>query len=318
MPARPRIVLTGATGLVGRALTKALTAQGYEVAPLRSRTQGPGGMDIASSWLDRDVLEGAHAVIHLAGEPIAQRWTAAAKERILSSRAKSTRLLAEKLAHAADFELGDPSKASLPLRYPPKIFLSMSGINRYGIHRRGETLTESSAVSDEGFLGKVSAAWEEATNIPGTAHPNGLRTVHLRTGMVLAASGGALKAMLPAFKAGLGGRVGTGRQQVSWIRLGDLVSLIIWALENPAVEGPLNAVAPHPVSQADFARTLGQVLHRPAVIPAPAWAVKLLFGQMGAETLLADLAVAPRKALDGGFIWSTPDLPAALTAALRE
>jgi uncharacterized protein (TIGR01777 family) len=302
--ARPRIVLTGATGLVGRALTKALIERGYEVAPLRSRTQGPGGMDATSGWIDTSFLEGAHAVIHLAGEPIAQRWTAAAKERILSSREKSTSLL------AVDLAFRPPE-----LRYPPKVFLSMSGINRYGIHRPGETLSESSAVSDEGFLGQVSAAWEEATK---PAREAGIRTVHLRTGMVLAASGGALKAMLPAFKAGLGGRVGSGRQQISWIRLGDLVSLIIWALESPSVEGPLNAVAPHPVSQADFARALGRAVHRPAVIPAPAWAVKLLFGQMGAETLLADLAVEPRKALDGGFVWSTPDLPAALAAALRE
>lgn len=306
MPARPRIVLTGATGLVGRALTKALTVQGYEVAPLRSRTRGPGGMD-DHGWFDTDFLEGAHAVIHLAGEPIAQRWTAAAKERILSSRVKNTSMVAYNVA------FGD-----LGLRYAPKIFLSMSGINRYGIHRPGETLTESSAVSDEGFLGQVSAEWEKAATPEGGGAQRGIRTVLLRTGVVLAASGGALKAMLPAFKAGLGGRVGSGRQQVSWIRLGDLVSLIIWALESPWVEGPLNAVAPHPVSQAEFARTLGQVLHRPAVIPAPAWAVKLLFGQMGAETLLADLAVAPAKALEGGFTWSTPDLPAALAAALRE
>lgn len=304
---RPRIVLTGATGLVGRALTKALIARGYEVAPLRSRTQDPGGMDAASGWIDGSFLEGAHAVIHLAGEPIAQRWTAAAQERILSSREKSTRLLAVELA------LRPPV-----LRHPPKVFLSMSGINRYGIHRPGETLTESSAVSDEGFLGQVSAAWEKAATPEGVSAQRGIRTVLLRTGMVLAASGGALKAMLPAFKAGLGGRVGSGLQQVSWIRLGDLVSLIIWALESPWVEGPLNAVAPHPVSQAEFARALGQAVRRPAVIPAPAWAVKLLFGQMGAETLLADLAVVPTKALEGGFTWSTPDLPAALDAALRE
>ncbi len=307
MTSRPRIVLTGASGLVGRALTKALTAKGYEVAPLRSRTQGPGGMDAASGWLDTDILEGAHAVIHLAGEPIAQRWTAAAKERILSSREKSTSLLAWNLAFP-----------SPELRYPPKVFLSMSGINRYGIHRPGETLTESSAVSAEGFLGQVSAAWEEAATPEGAGSARGIRTVRLRTGMVLAASGGALKAMLPAFKAGLGGRVGSGRQMVSWIRLGDLVSMIVWALEDPKVEGPLNAVAPHPVSQADFARALGRAVHRPAVIPVPAWAVKLLFGQMGAETLLADLAVEPRKAAEGGFRWSTPDLPAALAAALRE
>ena len=271
MTSRPRIVLTGATGLVGRALTKALTAKGYEVAPLRSRTQGPGGMDAASGWIDTDFLEGAHAVIHLAGEPIAQRWTTAAKERILSSREKSTSLLAVDLVFPAP-----------ELRYPPKVFLSMSGINRYGIHRPGETLTESSAVSDEGFLGQVSAAWEKAATPEGAGSERGIRTVHLRTGMVLAASGGALKAMLPAFKAGLGGRVGSGRQMVSWIRLGDLVSMIIWALESPWVEGPLNAVAPHPVSQAEFARTLGQVLRRPAVIPAPAWAVTVLSCSMAA------------------------------------
>jgi len=305
--ARPRIVLSGAAGLVGRALTKALITRGYEVAPLRSRTQGPGGMDVASGWLDTSFLEGAHAVIHLAGEPIAQRWTTAAKERILSSREKSTSLLAVDLAFPAP-----------ELRYPPKVFLSMSGINRYGIHRPGETLTESSAVSDEGFLGQVSAAWEKAATPEGAGSERGIRTVHLRTGMVLAASGGALKAMLPAFKAGLGGRVGSGRQQVSWIRLGDLVSMIIWALESPWVEGPLNAVAPHPVSQADFARALGRAVHRPAVIPAPAWAVKLLFGQMGAETLLADLAVVPAKALVGGFTWSTPTLTEALPVALGE
>ena len=307
MTSRPRIVLTGATGLVGRALTKALTAKGYEVAPLRSRSQGPGGMDATSGWLDTDILEGAHAVIHLAGEPIAQRWTAAAKVRILSSREKSTSLLAWNLAFP-----------SPELRYPPKVFLSMSGINRYGIHRPGETLTESSAVSDEGFLGQVSAAWEAAATPEGAGSARGIRTVHLRTGMVLAASGGALKAMLPAFKAGLGGRVGSGRQMVSWIRLGDLVDLIVWALEDPKVAGPLNAVAPHPIDQATFAKELGRALGRPAVIPAPAWAVKLLFGQMGAETLLADLAVEPRKAAEGGFRWSTPDLPAALAAALRE
>lgn len=298
--ARPRIVLTGASGLVGRALTKALLGRGYEVVPFRSRHAGPASMDHATGAIDRATLEGAHAVIHLAGETIAQRWGAAAKARILDSRAHGTTLLARTLAE---------------LRTKPTVLLSMSGINRYGIHRPGETLTESSEVSAEGFLGQVSAAWEEGTK---PARKAGIRTVQLRTGMVLAASGGALKAMLPAFKAGLGGRAGSGRQQVSWIRLGDLVSLIIWALESPWIEGPLNAVAPHPVSQADFARALGRAVRRPAVIPAPAWAVKLLFGQMGAETLLADLAVEPRKALDGGFVWSTPDLPAALSAALRE
>ena len=158
MPARPRIILTGATGLIGQALTPALTAASYEVAPLRSRTKGPGGMDVASGWIDAAYLEGAEAVIHLAGEPIAQRWTDAAKERILSSRSATTRRLAQALAQAT---------------HRPKVWLSMSGINRYGIHRPGETLTEESAVSDEGFLGQVSAAWEDAT-LP--ARQAGIRT----------------------------------------------------------------------------------------------------------------------------------------------
>jgi len=306
MPARPRIVLTGATGLVGRALTKALVAQGYEVDPLRSRTQGPGGMD-DHGWFDTDFLEGAHAVIHLAGEPIAQRWTAAAKERILSSRVKNTSMVACNVAFGA-----------LELRYAPKIFLSMSGISRYGIHRPGETLTESSEVSEEGFLGLVSAAWEKAATEPYDYPPIGIRTVLLRTGVVLAASGGALKKMLPAFKAGLGGPIGSGEQQVSWIRLGDLVRLIVWALEHPTLSGPLNAVAPQPVSQREFARTLGSVLNRPAFVPLPAFAVSLLFGQMGRETLLSDLAVLPERALADGFAFETPDLPSALRAALCE
>lgn len=315
MPARPRIVLTGANGLIGRALTKVLVAQGYDVAPLRSRTRGPGGMDVASGWLDRNTLEGAHAVIHLAGEPIAQRWTTAAKERILSSRAKSTSLLAHKLASAEDFELGPPPEVLLPLRYPPKVFLSMSGINRYGIHRRGETLTEQSKLSEDGFLAEVSAAWEHATQ---PAVDAGIRTVWLRTGVVLAGSGGALPKMRLPFSLGLGGPIGSGEQRVSWIRLGDLVRLIVWALEHPTLSGPLNAVAPQPVRQREFARTLGSVLNRPAFVPLPAFAVSLLFGQMGRETLLSDLAVLPERALADGFAFETPDLPSALRAALCE
>lgn len=300
MPARPRIVLTGATGLVGRALTKALTAQGYDVTPLRSRTRGPGGMDIASGWLDRDTLEGAHAVIHLAGEPIAQRWTEAAKERILSSRAKSTSLIATAISQA---------------KHRPKVFLSMSGINRYGIHRPGETLTESSSLSDKGFLAEVSASWERATQ---PALDAGIRTVWLRTGVVLSGSGGALQKMRLPFSLGLGGPIGSGKQQLSWIRLGDLVRLIIWALETAGLSGPVNAVAPQPVSQREFARALGSVLNRPAFVPLPAFAVSLLFGQMGRETLLSDLAVIPERALADGFAFETPDLPSALRAALCE
>jgi uncharacterized protein (TIGR01777 family) len=294
-----RIILTGATGLVGKAVARQLGELGYEVVPFRSRHEGPGGMNHLNGHIDRDALEGAFAVIHLAGEPIAQRWTAAAKERIMASRRDGTRLLAEALAG---------------LRTKPEVFVSMSGVGRYGI-RRTETLTESSAVSSEGFLGEVSAAWEQAVE---PARAAGIRTTCLRTGVVLAASSGALKVMLPAFRFGLGGPIGSGRQQMSWIRLGDLVRLIAWCLDQPTLPPALNAVSPEPCPQADFARALGKVLRRPAFLPAPAWAVRLLFGQMGDETVLGDLCVTPAAALAAGFRFETPDLPSALARALGE
>lgn len=300
MSARPRIVLTGATGLIGRALTKALTAQGYEVAALKSRTRGPGGMDVDSGWIDEAYLEGADAVIHLAGAPIAQRWTRSAQADILTSRVEGTRLLSTALAR---------------LHQPPRTFLSMSGINRYGVRRPGETCTESSSLSNVGFLAEVSERWEQATQ---AAVERGIRTVWLRTGVVLAGSGGALRKMILPFSLGLGGPIANGQQHLSWIRLGDLVRMIAWAMATPEIHGPLNAVAPQPVSQRDFARQLGKTLGRPAFLPMPAFMVGLLFGQMGRETLLGDLAATPAKALAAGFVFETPDLPSALQAALRE
>jgi len=300
MSDRPRIVLTGATGLIGRALAKALAKGGYEVRALQSRTRGPGGMDVASGWIDEAFLEGAEAVIHLSGEPIAQRWTKAAKARILTSRVEGTRLLAAALAR---------------LKQPPKAFISMSGINRYGVWRPGETVTEASSLSNIGFLAEISEQWEIATL---AAQERGIRTVWLRTGVVLAGSGGALQKMRLPFSLGLGGPVGSGQQHLSWIRLGDLIRLIQWALATPGVQGALNAVAPQPVTQRAFARCLGQALHRPAILPLPAFAVGLVFGEMGRETLLGDLAATPAKALAAGFVFETPDLPSALRAALCE
>lgn len=299
MTARRRIILTGASGLIGQALSQRLTTLGYEVVPFRSRHDGAGGFNHLTGYIDRTSLEGAHAVIHLAGETIAQRWTAAAKERILASRRDGTRLLAEALAG---------------LRHKPAVFISMSGINRYGLHRPG-ILDETSAPSAEGFLPAVTEAWENATQ---AAIEGGIRTVLLRTSLVLSAAGGGLRKMLPAFRLGLGGPLGGGRQRMSWIGLPDLVELVVWALENPAVNGPLNAVAPEPVTQAEFARTLGSVLRRPSFLPTPAWVVSLAFGQMGRETVLGDLAARPSRALAGGFRFGTPDLAAALRQALGE
>ncbi len=297
MSAHRRIILTGATGLIGKALARRLTELDYEVVPFRSRHDGLKGFNHLTGQIDREALEGAHAVIHLAGESIAQRWSEAAKERILTSRRDGTRLLAEALAG---------------LKQKPEVFISMSGINRYGLHRT-DTLEESSAVSTDGFLPLVTEAWENAT-LP--ASKGGIRTVLLRTSLVLSGSGGGLKQMLPAFRLGLGGPIGGGRQRMSWIGLPDLVSLIVWSLENPAVHGPLNAVAPHPVTQAELARTLGLALNRPSFLPMPAWALCLLFGQMGHETILSDLAASPRAAQEGGFRFGTPDLTSALKQAL--
>ena len=299
MTAPRRIILTGATGLIGKALSKRLTTLGYEVIPFRSRHDGPGGFDHLTGHIDREALEGAYAVIHLAGESIAQRWTVAAKERILSSRRDGTRLLSEALAG---------------LKQKPEVFISMSGINRYGLYRN-ETLDESSAVSAEGFLPAVTEAWENATR---PASEGGIRTVLLRTSLVLSAMGGGLKKMLPAFRLGLGGPIGGGRQQMSWIGLPDLVELIIWSMETSAIRGPVNAVAPQPVTQAEFAHTLGAVLRRPSCLPMPGWVISLIFGQMGRETVLSDLAVYPSVALKGGFRFGTPDLDSALRQAIRE
>ena len=299
MTASRRIILTGATGLIGSALSRRLTELGYEVIPFRSRHDGSGGFNHLTGQIDRAALEGAYAVIHLAGESIAQRWSDAAKERIMASRRDGTRLLAETLTS---------------VRQKPEVFISMSGINRYGLHR-AETLDESSAPSAEGFLPAVTEAWENATL---ATSKGGIRTVLLRTSLVLSSTGGGLKKMLPAFRLGLGGPIGGGRQRLSWIGLPDLIELIVWCLDNQAIRGPLNAVAPQAVTQAEFAHTLGAVLRRPSFLPMPAWALSMLFGQMGRETILSDLAARPAVALDGGFRFAKPNLDSALRQAIGE
>jgi uncharacterized protein (TIGR01777 family) len=199
MTASRRIILTGATGLIGSALSRRLTSLGYEVIPFRSRHDGLGSFNHLTGQIDRAALEGAYAVIHLAGESIAQRWSDAAKERIMASRRDGTRLLADALAH---------------LSHKPTVFISMSGINRYGLHRT-ETLDESSVVSAEGFLPAVTEAWENATQ---AASEGGIRTVLLRTSLVLSSNGGGLQKMLPAFRLGLGGPIGggTATDELDW------------------------------------------------------------------------------------------------------
>ena len=288
---KKRVVITGFQGLIGRALGQRLLNQGYTITPLPWRHY-----DTSGAFL----LEDADAVIHLSGAPIARRWTKAAQQQITDSRVAATRALSQALAQ---------------LRKKPACFIAMSGINRYGFSRPHENLTENSPVSTAGFLGQLCADWEAATQ---PAQEAGIRTINLRTGVVLSASGGALAQMLTPFKLGLGGPVGSGKQQFSWIQRQDLVNLITWLLQKPEIQGPVNAVAPYPLSQMEFAEALASQLHRPCFLPLPAWAVKGIWGQMGQETLLADLAVYPRQALSHGFRFYTPEIDSALRLALSE
>jgi uncharacterized protein (TIGR01777 family) len=239
-------------------------------------------------------LREADVIIHLAGEPVAQRWTAEAKRRIRESRVVGTRNLVEALA-------------ALPRR--PEALICASAIGYYG-SRGDEILTESSAPGS-GFLPEVCVAWEKEAQ---AAEALGIRVVRVRTGLVLAADGGALQRMLPPFRMGVGGRLGSGRQWMSWIHLEDLTGLFQFAVESQ-VRGPLNAVAPHAVTNSDFTRELARALRRPAVFPVPEFALRLLFGEM-ADVLLASQRVAPAAAEAAGFRFRFPQLAPALEGLL--
>lgn len=291
------VAVTGASGLVGSTLTDFLTAGGHDVRPVvRTRERARDGgiyWSVEAEEIDAAALEGVDAVVHLAGEPIqGLRWTEEKKRAILESRRRGTRLLAEALAG---------------LDRPPKVLLSASGVHYYG-RRDQEILTEASSAG-EGFLARVCREWERAAEPAARA---GIRVVTLRSGVVLTPAGGALAPMLRVFRLGLGGRVGSGRQYLSWIDADDHVGLMYHALRRRAVEGPLNAVAPHPVTNAAFTDALGRVLGRPTLVPLPAAAVKLGLGEMGRELLLQGQRVRPAKALATGFEFRFPDVTASL------
>lgn len=290
------ILVTGASGLIGQPLCAALVAGGHTVRTLSRSAQGDYQWDVVAGQLDPAAIEGVDVVIHLAGETVVQRWNKESKARILNSRVDSTRLLVDEI---------------LKQETPPA-FISASGISFYGCER--EALVDESAVTGGGFLAEVTRQWESA------AYPlidAGVRTVFLRTGIVLSAQGGALAKMLTPFKLGVGGRIGSGQQQMSWISLPDLVSAYVLAVENPSATGAINAVAPSPVSNLEFTKTLGQVLGRPTVFPVPACAIKMLFGEMGKETVLSDLGVLPARLTELGFQWQTPALEQTLACELK-
>jgi uncharacterized protein (TIGR01777 family) len=295
------ITITGASGFIGRRLTKLLSANGHTLHVLSRHA----GADLPpnvrfSVW---DVLTGAppeaslrdaEVVIHLAGEPVAQRWTAEAKRRIRESRVAGTRNLVETLGK---------------LSHRPRALICASAIGYYG-SRGDEILTEASAPGS-GFLPEVCLAWEREA---AGAEQLGMRVVRLRTGVVLARHGGALARMLPPFRMGVGGRLGNGRQWMSWIHLDDLCEMFRFAAEEE-VRGVMNGVAPYPVINADFTRALAAALKRPAIFPVPSIALRLLFGEM-AEVLLASQRVSPKGADEAGFRFRYPQLAAALADAV--
>jgi uncharacterized protein (TIGR01777 family) len=295
-----RVVVSGASGLVGSSLVPFLTTGGHRVERLVRRSpRGDDeiGWDPARQKIDARRLEGADAVVHLAGESVAAgRWTGARKASILGSRVEGTRLLCEALA---------------ALERPPGVLIAASAIGFYG--DAGDAWVDESSPPGRGFLADVCAQWEAATQPASAA---GIRVVNLRIGIAVAASGGALARLLAPFRLGAGGRVGDGRQFMSWIALDDLIGAIHFAIFDPSLHGPVNAVAPAPVRNAEFTRTLGRVLRRPAALPLPAAAVRALLGEMGQEVLLAGARVRPAKLDGSGFRFLFPSLEAALRSEL--
>ena len=302
-----KIIVTGSTGLVGSALVRSLLAEGHQVTRMvRGDSQtfrAPGTS--AVSWdpekgsVNAAELEGHDAAVHLAGEPVAGgRWTEEKKRRIRESRVKSTRLLAETLAGLTD---------------KPKVLVSASAIGFYG--DRGDEMLHEESASGEGFLSEVSREWEKAT-LP--ASQASIRVVHLRIGIVLSAEGGALAQMLTPFKFGLGGPIGGGRQYMSWVALDDVVGIIKHALTHEDVRGPVNTVAPQPVTNAEFVKALGRALNRPAVLPMPAFALRLALGKEMADSLLLGGArVEPARLKATGYQFAYPELEGALRHVLK-
>jgi uncharacterized protein (TIGR01777 family) len=294
------VVIAGASGLIGSALRQALREDGHQVRRLVRRRAALGdeiAWDPARGELDPRALAGTDAVVNLAGESLADgRWTAKRRERILNSRTESTRTLVVTLRHVAP---------------RPAVLLNASAVGYYG--ERGEEVLSERSVAGTGFLPEVCLAWE--TTADGAARA-GMRAVFLRFGVVLARQGGALAQMLPLFRAGLGGRLGSGRQWMSWISLGDAVGAIRYALFDDRCRGPLNVVAPEPVRNAEFARALGRVLHRPAFLPVPALALRAVFGRMADEALLASTRAVPEKLIETGYTFRAPTLETALRGVL--
>ena len=296
------ILLTGAGGLIGRVVARELALAGHDIRRLVRRRPVPPGefaWDPPAGTIDRRAVDGVDAVIHLAGEPIAEhRWTRRRKRAILDSRAQGTLLLAEAIAGAAR---------------PPATLLSASAIGIYG--DRGDERLDESAGPGRDFLATVCQTWEAAT---GPAVDAGVRVVTPRFGIVLASGGGALARQLPFFRAGLGGRLGSGRQWMSCVALEDVALTLVHLLSAASVSGPVNVVCPEPIRNADYTRLLGRLLRRPAVAAVPRAALRVVFGELADTVLLASQRVVPAALTTSGYPFRQPGIEDALRAALGQ
>jgi uncharacterized protein (TIGR01777 family) len=293
-----KVLVSGVSGPIGAALLPSLKEHGYEVVRL-VRDAKSGEDEVfwdPGQPLRPQSVSGFDAVIHLAGESIVGRWNTVKKRRILDSRVQGTRHLVDALAEAAEH---------------PRVLITASAVGYYG--DRGDELLREDSRAGRGFLPTVCREWEAAST---RAEDAGIRSVQIRIGLVLSPIGGALQKMLPPFRLGLGGKIGSGRQWWSWIHVHDLVGAIQHVLKNN-LNGPVNVVAPTAVRNAEFTKTLGAVLSRPTIFPMPAFAARLAFGQMGDELLLASQRVEPAKLAMTGFVFQYPELKKALEATLK-
>ncbi len=295
-----RVLITGASGLVGSALQKSFAEKGYDML-LASRSEPKTANDIQwtveDGFSEPERLEGIDAVVHLAGESVSGlRWTDEKKKAIRDSRVLGTRSVVDAISKLKD---------------KPKVLVAASAIGSYG--ERGDDEVNESSTAGHGFLADVAKEWEGEAR---RAEDAGIRTVLLRTGIVLSKDGGALGTMLTPFKMGVGGVVGSGKQWMSWISLDDHVAVINYVIENENIRGAVNAVSPNPVTNEEFTKTMGEVLYRPTFIPLPEFAVSMLMGEMGDALLLTSTKVLPKRLEDAGFEFEYPDLKSALEHAV--
>ena len=300
-----KIAVTGSSGLIGSHLTKKLTEQGYTISRVVRRLSSLKNQESGVLWnisegrIEHERLEGHDVFIHLAGCNIADhRWSTSYKKLIYESRIQSTKLLSQTL---------------VKLKQPPRVLISASAVGYYGPNDP-EVKIDETHPPGKGFLREVCVDWEQATR---PAQAKGIRVIHLRLGVVLSSQGGALAKMLPIFKLGLGGRLGAGQQMMSWIAMEEIPSIVNHLIQDRTITGAVNCVSPQPVTNEQFSKVLADVLHRPAIFPVPAGAVKILLGEMGEELLLGGCSVYPKRLQDSRYVFRFPDLKSALVHILR-